>query len=131
MGTPLFQVHDAGGLVVPLTHTASCKYGANTKWCTTSSDTNDYFDKYSRNGKRQINIDPGYVSLGKLVLATTKDQQHRIYLKKGIYAEITLRFVDKRFVPWDWTYRDYKSKQYMEVFNKIRSMLKDRARRKL
>jgi len=33
-------------IVKPLTHKASCKYGAGTKWCTTQSSPG-YFDKYS------------------------------------------------------------------------------------
>lgn len=69
---------------------------------------------------RKVNIDPGYLTEGKFVLATTKDQQHRIYLSKGIYAEVTLRFVDKTFLPWDWTYRDYQTKEYIDIFNEIR-----------
>ncbi len=41
---------------------------------------------------RPVNIDPGYVTLGKLVLASTKDHAHRIYLDRGIYAEVTLQY---------------------------------------
>jgi lysozyme len=33
-------------LVVPLTHTASCKYGANTKWCTTKRDDDSDFEEH-------------------------------------------------------------------------------------
>ena len=71
---------------------------------------------------RKVNIDPGYLTEGKLVLATTKDQQHRIFLNKGIYAEVTLRYVDKTFLPWDWTYSDYKTKEYIDIFNEIRKI---------
>ena len=42
--------------------------------------------------KRRINIDPGYVTEAKVVLATTKDFSHRIYIGEGIYAEVTLRY---------------------------------------
>ncbi len=73
--------------------------------------------------KRSVNIDPGYLSLSKLVLATTKDHQHRIYLTKGIFAEVTLRFRGKTFRPWDWTYPDYCSKEYISIFNQMRSEL--------
>jgi len=54
--------------------------------------TNQIEEKLSTNGKRTINIDPGYIGLSKLVLATTKDYSHRIYLKDGIYGEVTLIF---------------------------------------
>ena len=76
--------------------------------------------KLSLSGSRLINIDPGYLDLPKLVLASTKDFFHRIYLNKGICAEITLVFQDKTFRPLEWTYPDYKSSEYIEIFNHIR-----------
>jgi hypothetical protein len=84
--------------------------------------TNKLEVKYSKNGKRLINIDPGYISASKLVLATTKDYFHRIYLDKGIFAEVTLYFRAGSFTPFDWTYPDYKSKNYIEAFNRIREI---------
>lgn len=77
---------------------------------------------------RKINIDPGYLTEAKLILATTKDHQHRIYLNRGIYAEVTLRFVDKTYLPWEWTYRDYQSKEYIDIFNEIRKIYMQRIR---
>ncbi len=71
-------------------------------------------------GKRRINLDPGYISGGKLVLATTKDQAHRIYLGEGIYAEVTLRFREGKFLPFDYTYPDYRSEEYNAIFIEIR-----------
>jgi hypothetical protein len=71
-------------------------------------------------GQRRINLDPGYIDLAKLVLATTKDQQHRLYLGQGIYAEVTLRFTGGRFVPWDWTYPDYRTAAYLAFFDAVR-----------
>lgn len=59
-------------------------------------------------GGRKVNIDPGYLAPGKLVLASTKDHEHRVYLEQGIYAEITLRVRQRRFQTWDWTYPDYQ-----------------------
>jgi len=71
--------------------------------------------------RRRINIDPGYLTLSKLVLATTKNFSHRIYLGHGIYAEVTLRYVkNKGFQPWEWTYPDYRSPEYLEIFNQLR-----------
>jgi len=71
-------------------------------------------------GKRQANLDPGYVDLSKLVLATTKNHQHRIYLGRGIYAEVTLRFTRGSFRPWEWTYPDYRTEHYVQFFNEVR-----------
>jgi len=71
-------------------------------------------------GKRRINIDPGYLSLGKLVLLTTKDYYHRIYLGRGIYAEATLYYKGDSFRALEWTYPDYKTKEYIDFFNGVR-----------
>jgi len=72
--------------------------------------------------RRLINIDPGYLDMAKLVLASTKDYRHRIYLEKGIFAEITLSYRKKSFAPWEWTYPDYASAAYIKVFNQIREL---------
>ncbi len=84
--------------------------------------TNKIEIKLSAGKKRLINIDPGYLDLAKLVLATTKDYSHRIYLNGGIYAEVALFFEDKRFKPYSWTYPDYQTAEYAEIFHKIRDI---------
>jgi Domain of unknown function (DUF4416) len=70
--------------------------------------------------RRRVNLDPGYVDLAKLVLATTKDRQHRLYLGQGIYAEVTLRHTGGRFAPWEWTYPDYRTAEYLAFFDAVR-----------
>jgi hypothetical protein len=72
--------------------------------------------------RRSVNIDPGYLDLAKLVLATTKDYSHRVYLSAGIFAEVTLFYQQGSFQPWPWTYPDYRSKEYIAVFNQIREI---------
>lgn len=85
--------------------------------------TNSLEKKFSnKRGNRLINLDPGYLAPAKLVLATTKDYQHRIYYGKGIYGEVTLRYKKKNFIPWEWTYPDYRTKEYIEIFNHIRKI---------
>lgn len=79
-------------------------------------------------GKRRVNVDPGYVSLGKLVLASTKNHAHRIYLGQGIYAEVTLTYQRGRFRPWPWTYPDYASSQYCALFDEIREIYRAQLR---
>ena len=76
--------------------------------------------QFSVNNKRCVNLDPGYVTLAKLVLATTKNQAHRIYLQQSIYAEITLKFFNKSFRPLKWTYPDYQKPASINAFNQIR-----------
>ncbi len=78
-------------------------------------------EMFSHENKRNVNIDPGYITSAKVVLATTKNNQHRIYLRDGIYAEVTLRFQNKSFTPWEWTYRDYRRKETIEFFNSVRA----------
>lgn len=75
-------------------------------------------------GKRKVNLDPGYLELGKFVLATTKDQQHRLYIGKGIYEEITLYYRDKQWRDWEWTYPDYRSGLYKKILSEIREIYK-------
>ena len=84
--------------------------------------TNRIEKKLSYYNKRLINIDPGYLSLSKLVLASTKDYKHRIYLNHGMYAEVTLFYQNKTFQAWEWTYPDYKTQEYISIFNKIREI---------
>ncbi len=70
--------------------------------------------------ERPANIDPGYVGAGKLVLATAKDRAHRIYLARGIYAEVTLIVEQGRFKPLRWTYEDYRSELALAFFDQVR-----------
>ncbi len=68
----------------------------------------DLEEKYSVNGKRTVNLDPGLLSLENFILATGKNFSHRIYLGKGVFAEVTLMFGKKGVVKeLPWTYRDY------------------------
>jgi len=60
------------------------------------------------------------------VLASTKNYAHRIYLGKGIYAEVTLIHRDGRYCPHLFTYRDYASDEYIQLFERARIFLKDR-----
>ena len=76
---------------------------------------NDLEARWMTEGRRRVNIDPGYISLAKLVLATTKNHGHRIYLRGGIYAEVTLRYRDGGFQVWEWTYPDYGSERYRRI----------------
>lgn len=90
--------------------------------------TNGLEESWSEEGRRRINLDPGYISLSKLVLATTKNREHRIYLGSGIYAEVTLSFRDKAFRPWPWTYPDYRSQPYLEIMHTIRGIYVEQLR---
>jgi hypothetical protein len=70
---------------------------------------------------RPVNLDPGVLSLGKFMLATTKDQSHRIYLRDGIFAEVTLRFHAGAYEPWPWTYADYRQPAVLDFLRAART----------
>jgi hypothetical protein len=90
-------------------------------------NTNIIEKKYlNAKGGRSINIDPGLLSLSNLVLASTKNYAHRIYLGQGIYGEVTLIYKENRFNPLEWTYPDYTEKSALEFFQRARVILKDK-----
>jgi hypothetical protein len=64
---------------------------------------------FTVNNKRQINIDPGYITPANVILATTKDYSHRIYLAKGIYGEVTTIYKKGGYIKLPWSYPDYMS----------------------
>ena len=77
---------------------------------------------------RPLNLDPGYIELGKLILASTKDHAHRIYLRDGIFAETTLMYAQKEWRALPWTYADYQDPTNQTFFSECREYLKTRLR---
>jgi hypothetical protein len=73
--------------------------------------------------ERPLNIDPGYMSMTKLVLASTKNREHRLYMRDGIYAEVTLAFRDQQWQPMPWTYPDYQRADFRLFFHDARRYL--------
>jgi hypothetical protein len=90
--------------------------------------TNDWEVEYAASADlpepRPLNLDPGYLTLAKLVLASTKDHAHRIYLAEGIYAEVTLSFRGKQWHAFDWTYPDYRRADFQQFFTNSRELLR-------
>ncbi len=86
--------------------------------------TNAIERELSEEGRRTVNLDPGYITPAKLVLASTKDYSHRVYLGDGIFAEVTLSYVKDGFKPFPYTYRDYLDPHYLNLFNDIRERAK-------
>ena len=82
--------------------------------------TNEIERRWRTGPGRQVNIDPGYVAAMKLVLASTKDAAHRVYLSGGLYAEATLQFVGGTFCPHAYTYPDYAATETLQFFNAVR-----------
>lgn len=90
--------------------------------------TNAMEERWRTGRGRQVNLDPGYLDLNKLVLASTKDASHRIYLADGIYAEATLRYVGRSFTSWPSTYRDYAAPDAIAFFNLVRRRFRGQRR---
>src|SRR2546430_17137507 len=85
--------------------------------------TNNLEEEFKNKGhatKRPVNLDPGYVEHAKVVLASTKNFYHRMYLADGIFAEVTMHFRNNTFQFFPWTYPDYQSKDYQEFFLRMR-----------
>ena len=72
---------------------------------------------------RPVNLDPGIIEPSKLILATTKNYSHRIYIGKKMYAEVTLIFDKGCWHPLPYTYPDYKQRCYFDFFAKVRTRL--------
>ena len=77
---------------------------------------------------RPLNLDPGYLTEAKLVLATTKDRDHRLYLGQGIYAEGTLYYHRGAWTMRPWTYPDYQRQDYHDFFSRCREFLRVKLR---
>jgi hypothetical protein len=92
--------------------------------CAVKASTNRIEKRLSSGLNRTVNIDPGYLDLSRLVLFTTKDYSHRIYLGRGIFAEVTLIYRDNTFNALPWTYPDYRTAGYIDIFNRIRLIYK-------
>jgi hypothetical protein len=73
---------------------------------------------------RRVNLDPGYVAEGKLVLASTKDFSHRVHLGEGIYAEVTLMYGKGRWIAQKYTFPDYASGAYDDFLTAAREQLR-------
>ncbi len=89
--------------------------------------TNELENTFKQNEKfhikRPINLDPGYLAQCQLILASTKDFYHRIYLGKGIYAEVTLYYKHGQYENMPWTYPDYQTEEYKKFFSRIRETI--------
>lgn len=77
---------------------------------------------------RPVNIDPGYLTEAKLVLATTKDRDHRLYLRNGIFAEVTLHYQAGQWKSHPWTYPDYQRADFHAFFKRCRDYLRSTGR---
>mgnify|MGYP000277112508 CR=1 FL=1 len=109
MGSPLFRRMISFGTLIGQDDLARIK-----------ESTNAMEKNWAVNGQRSLNLDPGYLLLSRFVLATGKDFSHRIYIGRGIYAEVTLMFKKGKFHSLAWTYPDYASREMTDFLMDVR-----------
>lgn len=87
----------------------------------TNAIEGDFARRFGGEVARPINLDPGFVEPSKLVLASMKNFSHRIYLGRGVYAEVTLMYRKGRWHPLPWTFPDYASGRYDAFLTAVRA----------
>ncbi len=117
MGWPLHRRFISFSQLVPADHLVEIKL-----------KTNGIEEQHRREGNRLVNIDPGLISPERLILATGKNYVHRVYLSKGIYADLTLIFRKGSFRSVKWTYPDYATPELIGIFNEIRKKYMEQLR---
>ncbi len=110
MGAPLFRRLLAFKTLIEQLDLASVKL-----------TTNHLEDQYSRNGRRRVNIDPGYLSYERFVLASGKNFIHRIYIGQKIYADLTLIYQQGAYQKLPWTYPDYADRPITHFLTQARA----------
>ncbi len=123
MGSPLFRKVVVFKELIHQSDLANIKEKTNlleTRWATYNG-TDDTLNDRTLSLKRALNIDPGYLLLSRFILATGKDYSHRIYIGRGIYADLTLMYKKGGFKPLEWTYPDYASLEMCSFLEQVRT----------
>lgn len=110
MGTSLFRRMVAFKKLISQSHLPEIKLGTNT-----------IEQNFLNKSNRMVNIDPGYLTLERFVLATGKNFTHRIYLDQGIYADLTLMYQKGKFKELPWTYPDYRQENIISFLKLVRN----------
>jgi hypothetical protein len=119
MGTPLFRRFISFKALIPPEQLPDIKLLTNKIEIETACD-----------GKRTINLDPGYLSEANVIIATTKNHYHRVPLTKGIYAHMEYVIKGKKICPLEWTYPDFRTPRYMDFFSQLIRIFKINVRNK-
>ena len=109
MGPSLFRRWGCSRCLVPQDQLAAIKL-----------KTNELEARWEVEGQRQVNVDPGILSVERLVLATGKNFIHRIYLGSGVYGDLALIYSKGSYRPLPWTYPDYQVPETIAMFNILR-----------
>lgn len=90
--------------------------------------TNELEDDWlNAGGGRRVNLDPGIMSMHNFILATGKNFSHRVYLDRGIFADLTLIWTKGGWRDLPWTFPDYRDGRLQEILTGFR----ERYRRRL
>jgi hypothetical protein len=84
-------------------------------------------EETGREGKRTVNLDPGYMDFNKLILVSAKFLAQKIYLAKGVYADPTI-YYDKGWKEYEWAFPDFRSGRYNDFFSEVRKLYKAKIR---
>lgn len=119
MGANLWRSFVSFESLIPMEHLPAIKIKSNS-----------LEEEFSQAGRRQVNIDPGYLDAAKMVLATTKDFFHRAYLGQGIYAHLNLHYQKGAFQSFPWTYPDYLTLEALKFFTQVRARYLEQLKQK-
>jgi hypothetical protein len=114
MGTPIERRFVAFTQLFPPEYLAAIKIATN--------QIEAEFAAANPGRKRPVNLDPGYLELSKIVLASTKNFYHRILISGGIYAEATQHYESGEWRSFPWTFPDFRSGRYDVFFHALRAI---------
>jgi hypothetical protein len=117
MGSPIYRYFFGFADLIEPSQIASAKIKTN--------ELEAAFASEYRKLPRPINLDPGYLEQSKIVLASTKNYFHRIFISDGIYAEVTLHFENGAWKTFPWTFPDYRSDHYHGFFMSLRDLYRE------
>ena len=93
-------------------------------------ECNEIEQQFADQGNRRVNLDPGYMDYDKVVLASAKYNGQKIYLDRGIYADLTLRYEKGNYYAYPWSFPDFKTGNYNQTFLRIREIYKLQLKKK-
>ncbi|MFQ5961535.1 MAG: DUF4416 family protein [Candidatus Methylomirabilales bacterium] len=116
MGSDLYRRFVAIENLIPQDALAEIKHRTN------EIERNQFGLSSEKISRRRVNLDPGYLTPAKIVLASTKDYAHKIYLGQGIFGDLQLKYEQGAYQPLPWTYPDYRMQESLTFFAELRRL---------
>ncbi len=117
-----------GGICSGCCSRSGSSSGVRTSWRSSSSPTG-WKRKLSGKDRRIVNIDPGYLTLSNVFLASCKEYFHRAYLREGVYLENEYRFVARHYEPWGLDVSRLQAAEYLDFFHGVRRLYAQQVRK--